>query len=227
MCNWRSLARYHVRCRFGPRMWPHGCWIEWNNRRETSCLARLWLVYDLHLLCLFYLPLLIHYAQLICGCHHGQFWLSYQRFIHPGISPFGRIYHSLVRIWSWRKVKKKMKKTHWKLSYFWAKLYLWFFLRKCSLFSFSLQFIRDILRYFFVNFVIFLWFFFWVNLFMIIVFFVIFFFVIIVKWLLFFCYFFYSYVIFCEFLFCDFCKFFSWFFVNCFQIFFFQFLWEF
>ena len=107
MCNWRSLARYHVGCSFRTRVWPNGCWIEWNNRRETSCLARLWLLFDIPLLCLFYLPLLIHYAQLICGCHHGQFWLSYQRFIYPGISPFGWIYHHMVWIRSWRKVSQE------------------------------------------------------------------------------------------------------------------------
>ena len=106
MCHWWSLARYHVRCNIRKGLWPIGYWIECYNRRETSCLARLWVFLNIPLFCLFYLPLLIHYAQLICGCHHGQFWLSNKGFFHLGISPFGRIYHYLVRIWSWWKVNQ-------------------------------------------------------------------------------------------------------------------------
>ena len=55
--------------------------------------------------------------------------------------------------------KKKWKKHIENCLIFGQNCICDFFLRKCSLFSFSLQFIRDILRYFLWILLIFLWFF--------------------------------------------------------------------
>ena len=59
----------------------------------------MWIHFHLFLLCLLHLPLLFHHVKLVCGCHHGQFWLLNSRFFHLGFSSLGRIYFNLVRLW--------------------------------------------------------------------------------------------------------------------------------
>ena len=78
LLNWRGLAWHHDGLHSGSALWRAGSEVQQDDRRAGRPRPYLWLPHDLLLLCLFHLPLLIHYAQHCRRCHHGQLRLSHK-----------------------------------------------------------------------------------------------------------------------------------------------------